>query len=63
MGGQPFAGGLGDELTALTGAGSGRTRSPAAPTPAPAADERSLRRDTMVDKDVVMKVIEGIKGL
>jgi hypothetical protein len=63
MGGQPFAGGLGDELTALTGAGSGRTRSPAGPTPAPAADERSLRRDTMVDKDVVMKVIEGIKGL
>lgn len=59
--GQPFTGGLGDELTALTG--GGRTRpAPAAKAP-PAQSQSVIHRDQMVGKDLVMKVIEGIKGL
>ena len=58
-----FSGGLTDELSALTGADR-----PSRPTasvkklPEPAAGE-VLRRDASVDRDTVLKIIDGIKNL
>lgn len=57
-------GGLGDELTALTGGGSGRTRPVTTVAKIPEANEGAiLHRDQMVDKDLVKKIIEGISRL
>lgn len=59
-----FSGGLTDELSALTGAGR-----PSRPTasvnriPEPAAAGDVLRRDTRVDRDTLLKIIDGVKNL
>jgi hypothetical protein len=59
-----FSGGLGDELSALTGA---ERRAPGRPqanvNPIPEETAGGLRRDARVDKDTVLKIIDGIKSL
>ncbi len=63
MGDMDFSGGLTDELSALTGADR-----PSRPTanvnriPEPDSGEL-LRRDSRVDKDTLLKIIDGIKNL
>lgn len=55
--------GLGDELSALTGAG-GNKRPTASVNKIPdAGSPIEIHRDHTVDKDLVLKIIEGIKGL
>ncbi|HEY3317244.1 MAG TPA: DUF4388 domain-containing protein [Coriobacteriia bacterium] len=63
MSGSAFSGGLGDELTALTGGGRAAPRHNVVSSSPPAAEQHALQRDQLVDKDLVMKVIEGIKNL
>ncbi len=63
MSGSAFSGGLGDELTALTGGGRAAPRHNVVSSSPPAAEQRALQRDQLVDRDLVMKVIEGIKNL
>jgi len=59
-----FSAGLGDELAALTGAGASRVRPQATVARLPEAGEgRMLHRDQMVDKALLMKIIEGIEQL
>lgn len=59
-----FSAGLGDELAALTGAGASRARPQATVTRLPETGEaRMLHRDQMVDKALLMKIIEGIEQL
>jgi hypothetical protein len=60
VGTETFSGGLAYELTALTGGGRARPNVAAAPPPATHA---AMHRDQLVDKELVMKVIEGIKSL
>lgn len=56
--------GLGDELTALTGGASGRSRPVATVTKLPEAGEtRMLHRDQMVDRALLEKIIEGVENL
>jgi hypothetical protein len=59
-GGDTASTGLGDELTALTGGGRGprpMNSGPSQPV------EGGIKRDQMVDKDLVLKVIDGLKNL
>ncbi|MRS13140.1 MAG: DUF4388 domain-containing protein [Actinobacteria bacterium] len=62
-----LSGGLGDELTALTGGASGssgRARPQATVTRLPEAGAAHvLHRDQMVDKSLLEKIIEGIENL
>lgn len=60
VGTETFSGGLAYELTALTGGGRARQNVAASPPPATHA---AMHRDQLVDKGLVMKVIEGIKSL
>lgn len=56
--------GLGDELTALTGGATGRSRPVATVTKLPEAGEtRMLHRDQMVDRALLEKIIEGVENL
>lgn len=59
-----FSGGLNDELSALTGAERrGPSRPQASVNTLPAEGSGTLHRDTRVDKDTVLKIIDGIKNL
>jgi hypothetical protein len=61
--GMGLSGGLGDELSALTGAG--RPQRPSASVkkiPEPGAP-LELRRDQTVDKDLILKIIHGLENL
>jgi hypothetical protein len=56
--------GLGDELTALTGGGTGRSRPVATVSKIPEPGEGIvLHRDQMVDRSLIEKIIEGIENL
>ncbi len=56
--------GLGDELTALTGGASGRSRPVATVAKLPEAGEtHMLHRDQMVDRTLLEKIIEGVENL
>jgi hypothetical protein len=57
--------GLGDEITALTGGGTNsRSRPVATVGKLPESDAGvTLHRDQLVDKELVMKIIEGIEKL
>jgi hypothetical protein len=57
-----FSSGLGDELTALTGGGTGRTR-PVARAAGLDGEGPVLHRDSHVDRELVMRIIEGVKRL
>ncbi len=59
-----FSGGLNDELSALTGADRrGPVRPQASVNAIPDNDGAVLKRDARVDKDTVLKIIDGIKNL
>lgn len=58
-----FSGGLTDELSALTGAERRQPARPQASVNAIPDAAGALHRDARVDKDTVLKIIEGIKGL
>ena len=59
-----LSGGLGDEITALTGGASGRARPVATVTKLPEAGEtKMLHRDQMVDRALLEKIIEGVENL
>ncbi len=59
-----LSGGLGDELTALTGGTSGRSRPVATVNKLPEEGEvHMLHRDQLVDKGLLEKIIEGIENL
>jgi hypothetical protein len=60
-----FSSGLGDELTALTGGGTARTRPPATASRVPDAGAEGpvLQRDSHVDRELVMRIIDGVKRL
>jgi hypothetical protein len=62
-GGGSLSSGLGDELTALTGGGRVRQPAPTIRTDTSYDASTVPHRDQMVDKDLVMKVIDGIKNL
>jgi hypothetical protein len=55
-----FSVGMGDEITALTGGGTSRTRPTAS---AKASDAPLLQRDSHVDRDLLMRIIDGVKKL
>ncbi len=63
--GSGFTGGLSDEITALTGAESAKGRPAATVNRIPERDESgvTLHRDQMVDKTLLLRIIEGIKDL
>ncbi len=61
--GGSLSGGLGDELTALTGGGRARQAGPTIRTNTSYEPAAVPHRDHMVDRDLVMKVIDGIKNL
>jgi hypothetical protein len=52
-----------DELTALTGGGRQRPQASAKKIPEPVEGAPALHRDQHVDKDLVEKIIEGVKKL
>ncbi|MDO8963522.1 MAG: hypothetical protein Q7W30_03420, partial [Coriobacteriia bacterium] len=54
---------LGDELTALTGGGTASKRPQATAKKLPDMGEHVLRRDQHVDRQLVEKIIEGVKKL
>lgn len=60
-----FSSGLGDELTALTGGGTTRNRPVASVAKVDGLEGESpmLHRDSHVDRELVMKIIEGVKRL
>jgi hypothetical protein len=59
-----FSSGLGDELTALTGGGTSRRPVATAATITGSDGESPiLHRDSHVDRELVMKIIEGVKRL
>lgn len=62
MGGIGMGGSLGDELSALTGAGR-PARPQASVNKLPEAGSPVLRRDTRVDKETLLKIIDGIQSL
>jgi hypothetical protein len=56
--------GLGDELTALTGGGTARSRPVTTVAKLPEPGETVvLHRDQMVDRTLLEKIIEGIENL
>jgi hypothetical protein len=57
-----FSGDLGDELSALTGADR-PARPSASVRQIPAEGEATLQMDARVDRDTLMKIIDGIKNL
>jgi hypothetical protein len=57
-----FSTGMSDELTALTGGGKARPAATAGRIPEP-EEPGILHRDVGVDKDLVLKVIEGVRRL
>lgn len=64
MGDMGYSSGLGDELSALTGAERKVSSRPQASVNAiPDAGEGVLHRDSRVDKDTLIKIIDGIKNL
>jgi len=59
-----LSGGLGDELTALTGGGTGRARPVTTVNAIPEAGEGGrLHIDQTVDKELLEKIIQGIEDL
>jgi hypothetical protein len=59
-----LTGGLGDELTALTGGGTGRQRPTATVAKLPEPGQAPvLHRDQMVDKSLIEQIIKGIESL
>ncbi|MDI6693314.1 MAG: DUF4388 domain-containing protein [Anaerosomatales bacterium] len=55
---------LTDEITALTGGGTSRPRPTATVTKLPEPGEQpSIHRDRLVDRDLVLKIIDGIEKL
>jgi hypothetical protein len=59
-----LGGGLGDELTALTGGGTARNRPVATVSKLPEAGEsHMLQRDELVDRTLLLKIIDGIEKL
>ena len=59
-----LSGGLGDELTALTGGGTARSRPAATVAKIPEPGEGvKLHRDQMVDRTLIEKIIQGIENL
>lgn len=55
---------LTDEITALTGGGSGRARPTTTVTRLPEPGEQpAIHRDRLVDRDLVLKIIDGIEKL
>ena len=63
-GGDALGGGLGDELTALTGGGSGRARPVATVNSIPEPGEATrLRIDQAVDRELLEKIIKGVEEL
>ncbi|MDO8915446.1 MAG: DUF4388 domain-containing protein [Coriobacteriia bacterium] len=60
-----FSSGLGDELTALTGGGTGRARpvATAAKISGPEGEAPVLHRDSHVDRELLHKLIYGVKRL
>jgi hypothetical protein len=58
-----FSGGLTDELSALTGAERKQPRPQASVNQIPESGSSVIQRDARVDKDTLLKIIEGIKGL
>lgn len=59
-----LSGGLADELTALTGGGTGRARPVTTVVQIPEPTEGTVvRRDQAVDRDLVMRIINGIEKL
>lgn len=58
-----LSGGLTDELSALTGAERRQPARPQASVNAIPEAGGAIQRDARVDKDTVLKIIEGIKGL
>lgn len=59
-----LSGGLGDELTALTGGGTSRSRPAATVAKIPEPGEGvKLHRDQMVDRTLIEKIIQGIENL
>ena len=58
-----FSGGLADELSALTGATRPTARPQATVRAIPETGGTSLTRDRRVDRETLMKIIDGIKGL
>ncbi|MDP2300153.1 MAG: hypothetical protein Q8M55_05505, partial [Actinomycetota bacterium] len=62
--GMELSSGLGDELTALTGGGTGRSRPATTVCKIPEPGEGVvLHRDQMVDRSLIEKIIEGIENL
>ncbi|NTU71080.1 MAG: hypothetical protein HGB10_04595, partial [Coriobacteriia bacterium] len=57
-----FDGGLTDELSALTGVGR-PSRPSASVNRIPESGTETLSRDTRVDRDTLLKIIDGIKSL
>lgn len=55
--------GLGDELSALTGAGGSKRPTASVNKIPDAGTSFEIHRDHAVDKDLLLKIIEGIKGL
>lgn len=63
-GGAGLGDGLGDELTALTGGGSGRARPVATVNSIPEPGEATrLRIDQAVDRELLEKIIKGVEDL
>jgi hypothetical protein len=64
IGGEMLGVGLGDELSALTGAERPKSARPTASVnKIPEAGSGVIHRDDRVDRDTVMKIIDGIKNL
>ncbi len=62
--GAGLSGGLGDELTALTGGGTGRSRPAATVNSIPEPGEGGkLHRDQAVDRELLEKIIKGVEDL
>ncbi|MDP2233013.1 MAG: hypothetical protein Q8K89_05205, partial [Actinomycetota bacterium] len=61
--GAGLSGGLGDELSALTGLGGSKRPTASVNRIPEAGSPLEIHRDHAVDKDLVLKIIEGIKGL
>jgi hypothetical protein len=59
-----FSAGMGDEIAALTGGGPARARPTASARKVDAtADAPLLRRDSHVDRELLMRIIDGVKKL
>jgi hypothetical protein len=58
-----FSAGMGDEITALTGGGTGRARPTASAKNVSGPDAPLLHRDSHVDRELLMRIIDGVKKL